>query len=159
MLRDFFDDELITDLKLTLDFTILADESTDEADRVQLAIFVRYIDVTTHLPIEKCLGVVTLAESKKAIDIHAMITDLLEKKGIEKSNIHFSGLDGTNAMSGEINGLQKTAQTLAALLISLWKTFKFSSIKQAVFENAQEQHDMAPLKILKAAVTRWLMHG
>ena len=56
VLSDFFDDKLITDLKLTCHFTILADESTDEADRVQLAIFVRYIDVTTHLPIEKCLG-------------------------------------------------------------------------------------------------------
>ena len=119
-----------------------------------------------------------LAESKKAIDIHAMITDLLEKKGIEKSDLRFSGLNGTNAMSGEINALQRLLRhdsphsiyncrnhrltlclvhlipqfgklkELDMLLISLWKTFKFSSIKQAVFENAQEQYDMVPLKIL-----------
>ena len=159
----FFDDELITDLKLTCDFTILADESTDQADRAQLAICVRYIDITTHLPIEKCLGVVTLAESKKAIDIHAMITVLLEKKGIEKSNICFLGLDGTNAMSGKINGLQRLRRysiyincrnhCLALCLVHVIPHFG------KLFENAQEQHDMAPLEILKVAVTCWLMHG
>ena len=48
-----------------------------------------------------------LAESKKAVDIHVTIIDLLEKKGIDESNIRFSGLDGMNAMSGEIKGLQR----------------------------------------------------
>ena len=41
----------------------------------------------------------------------------------------------------------------------LWKTFKFSSIKQAIFENAQAEHDLKPMKIIKAAMTRWLTHG
>ena len=41
---------------------------------------------------------------------------------------------------------------LDGLLISLWKTFKFSSIKQAIFENAQVELDLKPMKIIKAAV-------
>ena len=41
---------------------------------------------------------------------------------------------------------------LDGLLISLWKTFKFSSIKQAIFENAQVEHDLKPMKIIRAAV-------
>ena len=39
------------------------------------------------------------------------------------------------------------------------KIFHFSSIKQAVFENAQEAENLPSLKILKACTTRWLTHG
>ena len=46
-----------------------------------------------------------------------------------------------------------------ALLLSIWKTFHFSSIKQAVLEKAQEAENHPPLKILKASTTHWLMHG
>ena len=44
-------------------------------------------------------------------------------------------------------------------LISLRKTFKSSSIKQSIFEEAQIQEDLKPLKITKACITRWLTHG
>ena len=44
-------------------------------------------------------------------------------------------------------------------LLSLWKLFEYSSLKQAVFENAQKVDDLKPLKILKACTTRWLTHG
>ena len=45
------------------------------------------------------------------------------------------------------------------LLISVWKHFKYSSVKQAVFEEAQKSMKQKPLKILKACTTRWLTHG
>ena len=45
------------------------------------------------------------------------------------------------------------------LLLSIWKIFKYSSVKQAIFENAQILEGMPPLKILKACTTRWLTHG
>ena len=48
---------------------------------------------------------------------------------------------------------------LDGLLISSWKTFKYSSIKLSIFEEAQMQQDLKPLKITKACVTRWLTHG
>ena len=133
---------------------------------------------------------VKLSKSKKAAEIHEVIMNLLESKGIDCSFIRFSGLDGTNAMSGERKGLQRLIRhssphslylncrnhrlalclvhlmpkyaklnELDGLLISLWKTFKFSSIKQAIFEDAQAQHDLKPMKIIKAVVTRWLTHG
>jgi hypothetical protein len=189
-LGDFLNDELIGELQSTGDFTILADESTDEGDRSQLSIFVRFVDVNTNLPVEKFLGIVKLTVSKKAIDLHETIMQLLTEKGIDSGFIRFSGLDGTNAMSGERKGLQRLIRhtsphsmyincrnhrlalclvhlipkypklkELDALLISLWKTFKFSTIKQAVFENAQVEHDLKPMKIIKAVVTRWLTHG
>ena len=36
---------------------------------------------------------------------------------------------------------------------------KYSSIKQAIFEQAQEASNIKPLKVLKACTTRWLSHG
>ena len=44
---------------------------------------------------------------------------------------------------------------LDGLLISLCKTFKCSSMKQSISEEAQMQQDLKPLKITKACVTRW----
>ena len=41
----------------------------------------------------------------------------------------------------------------------MWKTFKYSSIKQLIFEEAQMQQDLKPSKITKACVTRLLTHG
>lgn len=58
--------------------------------------------------------------------------------------------------------LLKDFQILATfnhLLLSLWKLFKYSSVKFAVFANAQIQHGCTPVKILKASATRWLTHG
>ena len=113
----------------------------------------------------------------------------VEKK-IDKTKIRFSGLDGTNAMSGERKGLQRRIrhvspfavymnccnhclalclvhllksyselESLDELLLSLWKLFEYSSVKQAIFENAQKVDDLKLLKILKACTTRWLTHG
>lgn len=53
----------------------------------------------------------------------------------------------------------KIPKALDALLNSLRKTFKFSPIKQAGFENAQIEHKLKKIKIIKAAVTRWFTHG
>ena len=48
---------------------------------------------------------------------------------------------------------------LDGVLLSLLKMFKYSSIKQAIFEQAQESLNLKPLKVLKACTTRWLTHG
>ena len=49
-------------------------------------------------------------------------------------------------------------ESLDKLLLSLWKLLEYSSVKQAVFENAQKVKDLKLLKILKACTTRWLTH-
>ena len=41
----------------------------------------------------------------------------------------------------------------------LWKVFKYSSIRQAIFEQAQEALNLKPLKVLKACTTRCLTHS
>ena len=96
--------------------------------------------------------------------------------------ICFSGLDGTNPMSGEEKVLQhlichtaphsqyfncrnhrlalclvhlipcyRKLLELDGVLLSLWKTFECSFIKQAIFEQAQKAPNLKFLKVLKNA--------
>ena len=84
LIDDFLYDQNVTDLQLSGDFTLLADESMDEPDQSQLSFFARYVDVSSNLPVEKFLGMVKLSTSKKAIDLHVTIMELLNSKGTLK---------------------------------------------------------------------------
>ena len=46
-----------------------------------------------------------------------------------------------------------------ALLLNLYLLMKNSSVKQAMFEEVQSAYGLTSLKLIKAAVTRWLSHG
>ena len=48
---------------------------------------------------------------------------------------------------------------LDAMLLSVWKMFKYSTIKNEVFADMQWVYELTPLKVLKACTTRWLTHG
>ena len=74
---DFLSDQIITDLIAAGDFTILADESTDEADRSQMSIFVRFVDASEK-KCERFLVIVKLATSKMLVDLHEIIIKHLE---------------------------------------------------------------------------------
>ena len=76
---DFLSAQIITDLIAASDFKILADESTDEADHLQMSIFVCFVDAFDNKPVETFLGVVKLT-TKKAVDLHEIITKHLESK-------------------------------------------------------------------------------
>ena len=102
---DYQNKQLVTDVLAAGEFSVLADESMGEGDRSQMAVFIRFVNVTSHKVQEGFLGVVKLAKSKKAEDLHDIIMKLLEAKGLDSPLIGFSGLDGTNAMSGERQGL------------------------------------------------------
>ena len=104
---DFLSDQIITDLIAAGDFTILADESTDKADSLQMSIFVRFVDAFDSKPVERFLGIVRLTTARKAVDLHEIIIKHLVSKNLDSSCIRFSGLDGTSAMSGEQKGLQR----------------------------------------------------
>ena len=55
-ISDYLEDELIDNIKLTKDFSLLVDESANEADRSELSIFVCYVDLLKHCPAEEVLG-------------------------------------------------------------------------------------------------------
>ena len=101
VLGEFLDENLIKDILAMGDVTVLKDESIDDANRSQMLLFVRYVDARTNFPVEKFMEMVKLTTSKKAIDLFETLINVFSAKGIDSSKvIRFSGLDGTNAMSG-----------------------------------------------------------
>lgn len=46
-----------------------------------------------------------------------------------------------------------------ALLLSVWKLMKYSTVKAAVFREAQTVENQKKMKLLKVSTTRWLSHG
>ena len=93
------------DLNTSMDFPILADESTDDEDRSQIAISVR-ITGSDHRPIKHFLGITRIAISKTAAAIMSIISKFLISKEIQPY-IRFCDLDGTNSLSSERCGLQR----------------------------------------------------
>ena len=77
---DFLSDQIITDLIAAGDFTILADESTDEADYSQMSVFVHFVDAFDNKAVERFSGIVKLTTSKKAVDLHEIIMKVLSQK-------------------------------------------------------------------------------
>ena len=177
------------DLNTSMDFTILADENTDDGDRRQLAIFVRIIG-SDHRPIEYFLGITRIAISKTAAPVMDIISKFLISKEIQPSYIRFCGLDGTNSMSSEPYVLQRLIKhslphaeytsccnhwlalcfvhllkefpslvSFDTMLHSVWKLLKYSTIKKEVFNDMQRVYELTPLKVIKACTTRWFTHG
>ena len=56
---------------------------------------------------EEFLGLVEVVGSKGAEALCRRICEVLQKKGVGVNQLRFHGLDGTNAMSVEIFGLQR----------------------------------------------------
>ena len=106
LIGDHLTSILLQDLNSNMDFTILADEITDDGDRSQLAIFVRIIGCDNK-PTECFLGITRVGTSKTAAAIMEIIETFLQSKEIECSYIRFCGLDGTNSVSSERCGLQR----------------------------------------------------
>ena len=187
---NYWKTSFLVSLRAAGDFALLTDESTDEAGRARLSIFSRFVDGIMHTPKEEFICIRKLGASKTSEAIMQKLEEMFIDKTVEKTLIRFSGMDGTNCMSGTRNGLQRRIQHVStyalymncrnhrlalclvhllkkydnlvavdSLLLAIWKKFKYSSIKQAVFENAQIVEGMQPLKILKACTTRWLTHG
>ena len=53
----------------------------------------------------------------------------------------------------------KALQNVDSGLLSSWKMMKYSTVKNAVFGEAQETFGKKKRKLLKAAAARWLSHG
>ncbi|XP_078327996.1 zinc finger MYM-type protein 1-like [Crassostrea virginica] len=185
-ISNFHEQELLADMR-DKEFALLADESTDMANRSQLSVMARFSrsdnTISTHF-----LGFVNLDKGTSEAVMEALKSFLLAK-GIEIGKVRFVALDGCNTMSGEHKGLQRRIrhespfslyincrnhrlalclahlikkypilQEIDASLLSLWKLFEFSPQKMAVFKNMQSVYGKEPLTILRAATTRWLSH-
>ena len=100
LIGDHLASVLLHELNTSMDFAILADESTDDGDGSQRAIFVHIIG-SDHRPIEHFLGITCIAISKTAAIVMDIISNFLISKEMQPYYIRFCGLDGTNSMSSE----------------------------------------------------------
>ena len=190
LIKDHLEQELLNDIISAGNFSLVADETTDMADRSVLSTYICYVDPVNNQVKEVYLGLAEIPDSKGAEALCQKICEVLCAKDLDIKQLIFHGLDGTNSMSGERSGLQRRLRhesphskyvncrnhrlALAFLhlmpqfkqlreadttILALWKAFKYSSVKAAVFNDAQEAESSEKLKLLKASLTRWLPHG
>ena len=167
-------------------FALLADESTDKANRSQLAIYCRWNDngsVSDHF-----MGLIEM-DRTRAEDFMRAIETFFIAKGIDIKNVRFMGFDGCATMSGTHKGLQRRMTNASPFavyincrnhrlalclkhltksypllsevdntLLSLYNLFEFSPQKLAVFLAVQEAYGQRPLILVRASMTRWISH-
>ena len=86
--------------------SLLADDTTDTADRIGMSSFIRYFNFDTQKVKEEYLGFVETVMNKGAEALYTNICEVLVSKDILITKISLHVLNGTNAMSGEHFGLQ-----------------------------------------------------
>ena len=106
-ISDHLEGKLLSRVIMAHGYSLLADETAAMADRAVLSVFLRYSNSDSHLVKEEFLGLVEVVGGKGAEALCRFIFEVLQKKGVDVNQPHFHGLDGTNAMSGEISGLQR----------------------------------------------------
>ena len=136
-----------------LERLLMANETTDMGDHCKLAIFARYIDSDLHEMQEEFLGIVEIVGSKHAKALWAKICNVCQEKGVNIKNMRFNGMNGTNSMSGKISGVQQHFCHITPHT----KYMNYSSVKSAVYSEAQVAEGLKKLKLLKAAPTRWFL--
>ena len=180
---------LLRDLNTSIDFMILADESADDRGQSQQAIFVRIIGSDhraieyflgiTHITISK-----TAAAAIMDITSNFLISKEIQPYkrfcGLDGSNSisskrcslqclikhslpHAEYINCRNhQLALSFAHLLKESPSLISLdtmLLSVWKLFKYSTIKKEVFNDMQRVYELTPLKVIKACTRQWLMHG
>ena len=181
-LSDYLEEGFKNRLLAASDFSLTTDETTDISDRAELAIFECYVNSDSHQVTEELLGLVEVYGSKGAEALFNIICDMLKRTGIGIKQVRFNGMDGTNTMTGDsgtkfhiqyINCRNhklslvfvhllpnfKALQNVDSVLLFSWKMMKHSTVKNAVFGEAQETFGKKKHKLLKPAATRWLSHG
>ncbi|CAG2224053.1 unnamed protein product [Mytilus edulis] len=185
LLSDLIESSLLNSLR-TEKFALLADESTDNANRMQLSVMARWNmggNVNDHY-----MGLIHL-DRARAEDICKSLQSFFVGKNIPIENMRFMAFDGCNTMSGEEKGLQRRMRHLSPLsfyincrnhklalclkhlakdipllaeldktLLCLWKMFEYSPLKAGVFRVFQETYGLKPMVLIKASMTRWLSH-
>lgn len=108
--------QLLDNLRNSNFFTLLADESTDEQNREQLSLFAKWIKRCNEMPTDHFLGIVHVEKTDSETLLNA-IQHFLIAKNIDVTKCKFVGFDGTNAMSGEVSGLQRRMRHLSPMCL------------------------------------------
>ena len=167
LIGEYMENEALQKVRDAEQFTILLDESTDEAKRAELAVIVRLVDSNgkienhflTLIPLSRC----------DALSIFTAVYDYLKNNNIDMTRVRFSGMDGCSTMLGEHNGVTvhfkencshhssihcrnhrlalcfshlipfyKQFENFDGLLLNLYLMLKNSTVKTSIFEEVQK---------------------
>lgn len=95
------EEELLSSLRNAKYFALLADESTDEANREQFSIMCKWLhnnEVKGHY-----MGLIHVKKTD-ALSLLTAIEQFFMAKNVDLTKVRFLGFDGTNTMSGEVTG-------------------------------------------------------
>lgn len=102
IIGEYIERKLLDNLLNCNFYTLLADESTDEANREQLSLFAKFI-IGRETVSDHFLGIVNVQKTD-AESLMMAIEQFLLAKQIDITKCRFVAFDGTNTMSGEVTG-------------------------------------------------------
>ena len=104
VIGEWIEQETVKKIREAEYFTLLLDESTDNASRSELSLIARIVDE------DECIQnhFLTLIQLQRcdALSIFTAVYDYLEAKEIDITRMSFSGLDGCSTMMGVHKGVQ-----------------------------------------------------
>ena len=177
---------LLSSLKTSPFFSILADECQDVSSQEELSICCRWV-VEGHSE-EHFITILHIRALDSETLAHA-ITTYMESHGLDFKKLIGQGYDGAAPFSGRNTGVQKRMRTLSGhalyihcschrlqlasiqaaesvpqiqkffgMLLNLWKLFYYSPKKAEKLKEVQSVLNHPELKVVKPSSTRWLSH-
>ena len=154
----------------------MLDESTDEANRSELALIARLVDGKE---VKNAFLDFICVKRGNAKTTFSAVQDFLTREHVHISKTRFAGMDGCSTMSGSEGGVKvfyscnhclalcfahlipkyDILQEFDSLLLNLYMMMKHSAVKSSIFEEVQTANGVLPLKLIKGAAIRWLSHG
>jgi len=108
----YLERKLVASMRDATDFSLLADESEDEAGREQFSLYGKWDHGKAGNISEHFLGIMHVDKTDSAI-LTTAIQQFFTAKGISLEHVRFLAFDGTNSMSGERTGVQRRVRNIA----------------------------------------------
>ena len=178
------ENNLLSSLKASPYYSLMADESTDVASQEELSVCARWLE--QNKAVEHFLGIVQAKETN-AQAIAGYLCAFMESRNIGFEKMRGLGFDGTHTMSGHRSGVQTRLRVhapsaiyvhcrchklqLAAVnaaaehtevkralgtLLTIWKAFHYSPKIAEKLAEIQAELQAPEIKMQKPSDTRWL---
>lgn len=116
LLADNIRNEIITELKAAKYYSVSVDSTPDISHCDQLTIVVRYVNQTTHLPVERFLTFLPM-NSHTGVELANQLFEYLKLLSVEITDCRGQSYDNASNMSGKYNGMKTHVQEKNPLAI------------------------------------------